>query len=210
MGTQTHTRPGEHWLGSGIYDIAETARIVGRHPETIAGWIRGDNALHQVKHDRIMSFLDLISIWVISELIRRGVPRREIRNGGAYVARHVGTDYPFAHKDLATVGEALFGDFGDWVDVGKGGQRSFQIMIEGLLAPIEFGRDLLASAWRPAAGIRINPEIQAGAPCIDGTRVPTRVIADLDAAGGHIEDIADDLNLDVEQVNAALRFERAA
>ena len=78
MGTQ-HPHIAESLLGTGIYDIAEAGRIVRRHPETIAGWTRGDQALHQVAHDRIMSFLDLVSVWVISELIRRGVPRREIR-----------------------------------------------------------------------------------------------------------------------------------
>ena len=83
-------------------------------------------------------------------------------------------------------------------------------MIEGLLDPIEFGPDLYASIWRPTNGVWLNPKVQAGAPCIDGTRVPTRVVADLEAVGEHIEDIADDLSLDITQVHAALQYELAA
>ncbi len=200
----------ESLLGRGIYDIAEAARIVRRHPDTVAGWTRGTDPLHRVESDRIISFLDLISLWVISELIRRGVPRREITAGGEYVAGNVGTNYPFAHQDLATVGAGFFGKFKEWVDVGKGGQGSFPVVIKELLNPIEFGSDLHASIWRPTKGVWLNPRVQAGAPCIDGTRVPTRLVADLEAVGDHIEDIADDLSLDINQVRAALQYELAA
>ena len=210
MAAHAEVQKTEPLLGRGIYDIAEAARIVRSHPETVARWTRGSDPLHHVESDRIISFLDLISLWVISELIRRGVPRREIRAGGAYVAGNVGTDFPFAHRDLATVGTGFFGRFKDWVDVGKGGQGSFPVVIEELLGPIEFGSDLHASIWRPAKGVWLNPDVQAGAPCIDGTRVPTKVIADLEAVGDHIEDIADDLSLDITQVRAALQYERAA
>ena len=41
-------------------------------------------------------------------------------------------------------------------------------------------------------------------------RVPTKVIADIEAAGDHVEDIADDLSLDIAQVRAALQHELAA
>ena len=196
--------------GRGIYDIAEAARVVGRDPDTVARWTRGTDPLHRIESDRIISFLDLISLWVISELIRCRVPRRQIRAGGEYVAKHVGTDYPFAHERLATVGAAFFSEFDEWVDVGKGGQRSFPAVIEELLSPMEFGSDRHASIWRPAKGVWLNPNVQAGAPCIDGTRVPTKVIADLEAVGDHIEDIADDLRLDVTQVRDALQYELAA
>lgn len=210
MAAHSEAQKTEPLLGRGIYDIAEAARIVRRHADTVARWTRGTDPLHHVESDRIISFLDLISLWVISELIRRGVPRREIRTGGEYVARNVGTNYPFAHQDLATVGAGFFGKFKEWVDVGKGGQGSFPVVIEELLSPIEFGSDLHASIWRPAKGVWLNPEVQAGAPCIDGTRVPTKVIADLEAVGDHIEDIADDLSLNTTQVRAALQYELAA
>ncbi len=210
MVTHAQAQETEPLLGRGIYDLAEAARVVGRDPDTVARWTRGANPLHHVESDRIISFLDLISLWVISELIRRRVPQGQIRAGGEYVAKHVGTDYPFAHERLATVGAAFFSKFDEWVDVGRGGQRSFPAMIGELLSPIEFGPDLHASIWRPAKGVWLNPNVQAGAPCIDGTRVPTRVIADLEAVGDHIEDIADDLRLNVAQVRDALQYELAA
>ena len=210
MSAKTEVRKSNPLLGRGIYDIAEAARIVQRHPDTVARWTRGADPLHRVEHDRFISFLDLISLWVISELIKRGVSKRAIRAGREYMTEQVGTSYPFAHQDLATAGTGFFGKLTEWVDVGRWGQGSFQAVIKGMLSPIEFGSDLHASVWRPTNGVWINPQVQAGTPCIDGTRVPTKVVADLKAVGEHIEDIADDLNLDITQVSAALQYERAA
>lgn len=200
-------------LGKGIYDLVEAARIIKRNPDTIGGWTKGGDPLHPVARDRILSFLDLISLWVISELLKRRVSRRDIKSGRDYAADQVGTEYPFAHRGLATVGTGFFtrpDKSKDWVDAGKGGQGSFQTVIKDLLRPIEYGPDLLAVKWRPVKGILLDPAIQAGAPCIEGTRVPTMVVADLKKAGEHIEDIADHMRLDSAQVNTALEYELAA
>ena len=200
-------------LGKGIYDLSEAARIIKRDPGTIGHWTKGDPPLHPVTHDRILSFLDLISLWVISELLRRRVPRREIRSGRDYAANKVGTQYPFAHQELATVGAGFFARLDtseEWVDAGMGGQGSFPEMIKELIRPIKYGPDLHAAQWRPAKRILLDPLIQAGAPCIEGTRVLTRVVADLKQAGEHIKDIADHMRLKTAEVDAALQYELAA
>ncbi len=90
------------------------------------------------------------------------------------------------------------------------GHASFSVVIDDVLEQIEFDPDLHASVWRPIPGISFDPNIQAGAPCIVGTRVPTKVVADLKGVGVHPEDIADDLNLEIWQVTAALEYENAA
>ena len=197
-------------LGRGIYDLVEAARMVHRGPETIARWTRGKQPLHPVSDTRVLSFLDVISLFVVSELVERAVPKGEIRAGADYLAKTLGTSHPFAHEELATAGAAFFGKVGEWVDVGKGGQGAFELVVRDLLRPIEYGPNRLAAIWRPSPGVWVNPAVQAGAPCIDGTRVPTRVIADLEEANEDPEDIADDLHLEVSEVTAALEYERAA
>jgi uncharacterized protein (DUF433 family) len=152
----------------------------------------------------------VISLWVIPELIDRGVPKGEIRTGRDYVADKLETPFPFAHKRLATVGGAFFREFAaEWIDVGKSGQQAFQTVIEDHVRPIEFGPDDLAAIWRPAVGVWINPRVQAGSPCVDGTRVPTAVLAAL-VADDDPNDLAADFELDISQVQAALKFEKAA
>lgn len=192
--------------GAGIYDLTEAARLVGRAADTIARWVRGAEALHRVRDAKILNFLDLISLLVISELVRRRVPKPEIRRGGEYLSRQLDTSYPFAHKDIATAGAALFGKFGDWI----GGQLAFQDAIREYLKPISYGGDDLASAWRPRPRILVNPAIQAGAPCIEGTRVPTLMLAELAESPEDYQQIAGDYRLTVEDVQAAVEYELAA
>ncbi len=155
---------------------------------------------------KILNFLDLISLLVISELVRRRVPKPEIIRGGEYLSRQLDTRYPFAHKDIATAGASLFGKFGDWV----GGKLAFQDAIREYLKPISYGGDDLASAWRPRPRILVNPAIQAGAPCIEGTRVPTLLLAELAESPEDYQQIAGDYRLTVEDVQAAVEYELAA
>jgi len=96
------------------------------------------------------------------------------------------------------------------VDIGKSGQLAFHDTIKNYLRPVEYGPDELAAVWRPANGVWVNPKVQAGSPCVDGTRVPTGVLAALIDEDEDPEDVADDYELDVTQVIAALEFERAA
>ena len=199
----------EPLLGRGIYDVVEVARLVGRDPETVDRWTSG-RALHEVRTKPLYTFLDVISLWVISELVKRGVPKTEVRSGVEYLSDELETRYPLAHHSLATVGGAVFGEMGDWIDIGKRGQMAFHSAIKEYLSPLEYGTDGLASIWRPATGVWINPRVQAGAPCIDGTRVPTALMAALVGQDEDPEDIADEFEVGLAQVNAALEFERAA
>ena len=197
-------------LGKGIYDIVEVARMIRRDPGTVARWTQGEDPLYSGAQGGDFGFLDVVSLYVISQLRQRKVPIEEIRTGGEYLSGKLNTPYPFAHQRLATVGGAFFTELEDWYDVGKWGQGAFQTMIRHVLQPIEFGTDELARVWRPAAGVWINPRVQTGTPCIDGTRIPTRVLADLAAAGEPLEEIADDFDLNPAQVANALVYEKAA
>jgi uncharacterized protein (DUF433 family) len=205
-------------LGLGIYDVVEVAELIHRAPLTVARWTtrsRQSKSFLEPRSDGVFVFHDLISLYVISELLRRGVKRTAILAGRDYLTRSLETEYPFAHRRLATVGDAFFAEIhGDWIDAGKWGQAAFKEIVEPLVRPIDFGSNELASVWRPARLVWINPRIQAGTPCVEGTRVPTRQLADLVTAKAlsdraeEYEEVADDYALTVEQVQAAIEFER--
>ncbi len=197
-------------LNSGIYDGVDVARLIHRDPTTVAGWTTGSRQpLLVPQHgNRLFSFLDLVSLYVISELLRRKVPRSEVYRGGQFLAKRLETDRPFAHESLATAGSAFFADLGEWLDVGKWGQTAFQEMVVPILRPITYERSL-ASSWQPHSNVLIDPRLQAGMPCIEGTRVPTAAVARYLASGEDLDDLADDLALRPEQVRDALEFEQS-
>ena len=205
------------YLGRGIYDIKEVAHLLRRGTARVRGWTRPREdgpPLLTGELAGLFSFWDLLSLRVIAELTRRGVPRDHIARGAGHLAETLGTDRPFAHKGLATVGVGFFAEVaGDWQDAGMRGQLAFQDMIEPLLEPITFNDSNMASIWRPHEGVWINPAVQAGTPCVDGTRVPTHLLARLldlyEPDEGDLVEVCDDYRLATEQVRAALDYELA-
>lgn len=183
----------------------------------VEGWTRtrsGTPPLLTGELRGLFSFWDLVSLRVVAELRRRGVPRDHIARGAKHLERALGTDRPFAHEALATVGTGFFADVaGEWEDAGLGGQLAFQATVEPLLKPITFNDDKMASIWRPHESVWINPEVQAGTPCVDGTRVPTRLLAGLldpdEPDESVFREICDDYRLTELQVRSALDYEVA-
>lgn len=197
-------------LGQGIYDVVEVARLTGRDPQTILAWTTdrpGRPALLRPDVPGVYTFVDLISLNVISELRKRGVSRRDILRAKEFLESKLGTDRPFAHRGLATVGSSVFVDLDSWLDAGLGGQAAFEQIIEPLLKPIEFDDSGLAALWRPYRRVWLNPRVQAGAPCIEGRRVLTATIAALIAAGESAEAVADEYDLTIDDVEAAIAWE---
>lgn len=200
----------ESHLNRGIYDVREAARLIRADVSTVARWMIAVNRQPPLIGDgssSLLSFVDLISAYVVHELRRRRVPLDVIRSGGTHLREALHTNAPFAHERLATAGKAFFAHIEDWVDAGKGGQAAFQEVVMPLLKPIEYGADHLAAIWFPHDEVWINPRIQAGAACVTNTRVPTAMLAELLHAGEVLSDIADDFALDEEQVLAAVAFE---
>jgi uncharacterized protein (DUF433 family) len=62
--------------------------------------------------------------------------------------------------------------------------------------------------WEPRQGIRLDPEIQFGKPCISGTRVPSSAIWSLPAAGETAESVASEYEVEVTDVERAFEWER--
>jgi uncharacterized protein (DUF433 family) len=203
-------------LNRGLYEVPEASRFVGEPPERIARWARpsssGLAALVSPSFERAFSFIDLVSLRVVAELKQRRVTDNDLRRGLAVLRKHFETDHPLALKRvldvLATSGTALLADLGDgWMDVGRGRQGVFETVVDLYLRHISFGADGLPERWQPADRVVLDPRVQAGSPCVIGTRVPTSTIADL-LESEDPEDVALDFDIDVTDVLAAADFER--
>ena len=150
---------GDSYLGRGIYDVAEVARLLRKSRQRVEGWTRsspGANPLLTGELAGLFSFWDLMSLRVVAVLLDRGVKRDHIRTGAAYLTQRLGTDRPFAHESLATLGAGFFADVErgvGWENVGQGGQLAFQAVVVPLLEPIEFNDEGMAAIWRPRGGV---------------------------------------------------------
>jgi len=201
----------------GVYDAQEISHLLAQNVDCIVRWSvpdgKGRPAIVPPSLDRAFSFVDLVSFAVVAELWGRLVSEVEMRNGVALLMQETGYDKPLAQQQvievLATCGTSLIANLGGgWFDIGKGGQGAFEEVLLVYLKAISYDDLGVAQRWRPAPLVVLDPRVQAGTPCIEGTRIPTQVVAtmlDTDSA----ETVGEELDLTVEQVHAAANFEAA-
>jgi uncharacterized protein (DUF433 family) len=204
-------------VDSGVYDAHEVSHLLAQHVDAIVRWSAPDRqgrpAIVTPSFAQAFSFIDLVSLAIVREIRDRSVSEVDLRNGVVWLAEQTGHDKPFAHQDvvarLATSGTSLLASFpGGWYDIGKGGQGAFEEVIRLYFKTVSYDDLGVARLWRPTRLVVLDPRIQAGAPGIEGTRVPTTsVVAMLLSDSPDV--VADDLDLTEEQVLAAAAFEAA-
>jgi uncharacterized protein (DUF433 family)/DNA-binding transcriptional MerR regulator len=202
-------------MGNGLYDATEVALLCGLAPDQVVRWstttTHGDPAV-SASFDRLFSFADLIALTVARQVRENGVSDRHLRKGVSALRSTLGIDNPLASEHvierLATSGDSFLAQIvdDDYEDIGRGGQGTFQEVIKVHLKQIQFDGNGRPTRWTPIDGVSIDPAVQAGAPCIEGTRIPTRVVAER-ATVEPDDDIAFDLDLELAAVEAAVRFE---
>ena len=201
--------------GLGIYDAREIAFLLGTKIETIVRWAmpdqRGLPPVVQPYSESYFTFEDLISFAVALNLRQRGVVEKDLRNGVEALRRQIDMSRPLANQvvleKIATSGSSFLLKYGDeWIDLGRGGQGTFKSVIHVYLRGVSFNQVGIAHKWNATVGVVIDPSIQAGSPCIDGTRILTSTILEL-LEDESLGDIAEEFDLTTEQVEAARDFE---
>jgi uncharacterized protein (DUF433 family) len=205
-------KPGHRLINQGVYDLGEASRLGRVHEEVVRRWLRPDRTLPPIvvaTLDPYFSFLDMLTIYVAGELYGRGQSSEVIRRGVRYLSETYGTSRPLVYKPSATTGRTwVTEDKADvWLDPAAAGQLTLFEIIAPELNRVEFGGDGLAWLWRPRDLVWVNPRVQAGKPCVDGHRLPTRDLARLLSAGDTPDDLADEFGLSLDEVMAARDFE---
>jgi uncharacterized protein (DUF433 family) len=206
-------------IGQGIYSLADLGVYVAYaadsewDPRAVLEWLQ--QALNPVGHRRHQpdySFSDLVSLFVVRELRRHGVPLRRIREAEARLRARSGIDRPFVREDIATDGEEVFfATEADQVESAnlsrkrRTGQQTSAVVLADYLHRIRY-EDGAALSWSPTDHVVLDPVIQFGEPVIEGSRVPTATAAAM-ARESSPELAAHWLAVDRTGVDAAVRFE---
>ncbi len=203
-------------FGRGVYSLPELRAFVGFDgtPADAAQtrkWLA--KVLNPVEHRpwaADYSFSDLVSLFVVRELLRRGVHPHTIREAEGFLRDLLRIDRPFVYEDIKTDGFNIF--YRDEViptqieqASGRKGQQVLRATISDLLTSVKY-TDGTAAYWTPADGILVDPRVQFGDPVIAGTRVPTEAAAETADRYG-IERAAHQLRVNVGAIRAAVAFE---
>lgn len=203
-------------LGQGLFSLADLRAYVAlsgepQDKDRVLRWLTDVlNAVHHRSRRPDYSFGDLISLFVVRELLMKGVRPRDVREAEDYLRRKWKTDRPFISEDIKTDGCGVFVDDelvagGQLESADKHGQQVMREAVSERLTRVEY-HDGMAALWVPMHDVVIDPQIQFGEPVIAGTRVPTGSIAEM-SEWASVGEIADEMGVSVEQANAALKFE---
>lgn len=160
--------------------------------------------------DLILTFEDLISMRVIAALRAAGVKFTRIYEAEKWLRKVTGYPRPFATELLWTEQSDIFVEMKrKLVAASRSGQYAFQILEEYLIPVhgLTFNKRGIATTWEPRENILLNALIQFGAPCIKGTRIPTRALWGMVKGGDTLEYVANSYRLPVEQVQNAIDWE---
>ena len=183
----------------------------------LSQWIRHgmgwEEPFRVSSRDRVITFADLVRLRMIALFRSRGITYRAILQAEDYVRRLRRIPQPFLTAEMWTARSDVFIQFsGNIIAVSRYGQNAFEELMFEFLAPANHGL-LFASGgkpvqWRPFPAVLIDPEIQFGAACVEGTRVETRSLWSLNQAGDSMETLAEAFQLRKEQVANAIAWEK--
>jgi uncharacterized protein (DUF433 family) len=202
-------------LGAGVYGLPELRAFVAlggkqKDAEHVLTWLTSilNPVLHRARQADY-SFSDLVSLFVVRELLRRGVKPRKIRAAESWLRENEKTDRPFVRQDIKTDGVEVF--YRDEIvpaqieAASRKGQQALREAISDKLTSVNY-QDGIAAYWRPAPHVIVDPRVQFGSPVVIGTRIPT------DAVYGAVRKLGFDralrrFDLPAEHLKDAIAFE---
>ncbi len=210
-------------VGQGLYSLSDLRAyltLTGKPedetkdvgPDKAGYWLANVlNPVNRRSRQPDHSFSDLISLFVVRELRRHGVTSAKIREGETYLRNLWQTDRPFVSDLIQTDGRDIFAD--DEQITGQieratsgGGQQVMLDVVREFLRDVRY-TDGTAQLWTPGEHVVVDPRVQFGEPVVEGTRVPTVVVADV-ARAHDLATAARRFRLSAERAEGALAFER--
>lgn len=160
-----------------------------------------------------LSFDDLTTSQVVAILRDRAWSIRRIEEAERVFAKLLGVERPFTNRALWTAGPDLFARVGGALVAGtRGGQIAMEGIVNEWLHPVGShftfdDRTGRARAWRPVARIELDPMVQFGAPCLEGTSIPTSALWSYVHGGDSAAYVARSYGLRVADVERAVAWE---
>lgn len=222
-------------LNRPLYTVAEASRLAGLTPHRAARWLRGYRYSYAVstpersrtgrkgpivsrrgKADPYASFLELVDLLAVKELLTAGFTLQKLRKLLAEVEGISGQPH-FAHESFFRMGSALFLKTrelgGAIILLLSGGQSAIPGIIEAVAERIEFDPvTKTAIRWYPRGPdypVVVDPAISFGRPSVVRRGIATSVLYDLFL--GERKDLRSTsrwMDISPEETKAAIEFER--
>lgn len=212
-----------------LYSQTEAARIIGEPTNTLGNWARGYSyrttaglprtaeGLITVAAEPVgrlsLPFIGLAEAYVIASLKKAGVPMLRIRPAVEAIRREMGTAEALLSERLRTDGVEVLFDYveGDGADrsglaVVRNKQGVIPEVVADYLQTISYAHGLIES-FRPiryGGSVFVDPRVNAGRPSFVESGVRVADVEGRLAAGEPLRDVADDYDLDPDEIRSVL------
>ena len=210
------------WLDAGLYTVRRAAHICRVSVQRLSYWIRSDLISPDIHASPpgmppILSYNNLLAINAIRRFRDQDLPLQRIRIAIKYISKELREGERWHRRKLVTDGDKLVTiipisqdvrETVELVDAARYGQKFFEVVFDDLVSDLYADMELMELP-RFRQFIDINPKVQAGAPTIHGTRIPTSVIAGWAKRGLTSQEIAsfyDEVSEDA--IHTALQYEK--
>lgn len=205
------------------YSVPEAAHYLRISKATLKSWIAGRNGRSLLIHrpdpkSPDLSFSNLIEAHVLLALrTEYGVKMKEVRTALDYARRTLRIDRVLLSPDLRAIrGNVFIEKLNELTNLGKGGQAAMPEILGAYLERIDWNVKGLPVRIFPLTRpekldspriLAIDPKIAFGRPVVNRRAITTSVLAERFRAGESTADLANDYDLEVFEVEEALRYE---
>ena len=215
------------------YGVAEAARYLKLPAATFRSWVVGRSypkgastatflPLNQPASRRppLLSFYNLIEAHVLGALrTEHGVAIAELRRAIQYAERTLEIDRLLLSEHLRShAGEVFLDKYGELINLSASGQLALRHVLAEHLKRVEWDPwqfpvrlfPYVSSQSLAARPIAIDPAIAFGRPVVVRMGIATETIAQRIDAGETVAGLAEDYDLEPEEIEEAVLYERAA
>lgn len=214
-----------------VYGMRQAARLLGLPTDTVRRWLDGYERAgvwyppvvrEEPTREELVTWGEFVEVGYLREYRRRRVSLQYLRPVIGILRERLGVRYPLAHAQpfvadrrlvLAVQEEVGLSPELRIVRVDRNEQLLLTPPAEAFLEKVEFDHQGSGAAERlyphgRDARVALDPDIGFGEPTV-AERVRTDVLAELVAAGESLASVAKAYELPVEDVQAAVSYERA-
>lgn len=213
------------------YTLAEAAYYLGIPFATLRSWVLGRQypvaagkklfaPIIEIadKKNRRLSFINLVEAHVLNA-IRRDYEIRlpKVRKAIAYLRNKLHSHHPLADQHFETDGLDLFiQEYGRLISITEEGQYAMREVLHAFLKRVRFDAKgapvklyLFARRGEPdePLSVVVDPAVSFGRPVLEGTGIPTEILAQRYKAGDSLEELAEDYGRPRQEIEEAIRYE---
>lgn len=212
------------------YGLPEAAHYLGIPTATLRSWVLGRDykvadgtrrfaPIIEIadRKRRLLSFVNLVEAHVLSALRREhAIQLPKVRTAIAYLRNHLHSRHPLADQQFETDGLDLFVQkYGTLINITRDGQLAMRNVLQSFLkrvkrdaqgAPVKLYLFVRGAIDEPFAVV-VDPAVSFGRPVLEGTGIPTEVLAQRYKAGDSYEQLVEDYGRPKEQIEEAIRYE---